>query len=101
MAIGSKLAHHLYFFLYIREAKADAEIQFIPSHSSIQFKAFKMNKFVTTNFLVGLVCVFGQGSPGSDEIIIQAPDVTPYGKWGRWDNCTEGRVVTSFQVKVN
>jgi len=41
--------------------------------------------------------VFGEEA---GEVTIQAPDVTPFGKWGKWSNCSQGRLVTAFQVKV-
>lgn len=36
-----------------------------------------------------------------NDVIIQAPDVTPFGRWGRMENCSQGLFVTAFQVKVN
>ncbi len=49
--------------------------------------------------LLGLVSGQESGGNGND-LVIQAPDVSPFGRWGRWDNCSQGRIVTAFQVKV-
>jgi len=56
-----------------------------------------MERVVSLCLLLLTLVQFGYAE---EDVVIVSPEVTPFGDWGKWENCSQGKFVTAFQLKV-